>query len=135
ELGDLRKGLPACRYRCKDAQSDVRGASSYLVVIAFVLSPFAILTLDMLARFVFRKFNEVLRGMEGSGFTLFAFLQESLRWLILAQLCIFTGLLIAAILYVGGPRVARSLQFRPFPFVDWIAWHVPWKRKRMQRNF
>ena len=22
-----------------------------------------------------------------------------------------------------------------FPFVDWIAWRVPWKRKRLQRTF
>jgi type II secretory pathway component PulF len=29
----------------------------------------------------------------------------------------------------------RWFQFRTLPLVDWIAWRVPWKHKRMQRNF
>jgi type II secretory pathway component PulF len=39
------------------------------------------------------------------------------------------------LLYIGGPQLTRWLQFRNAPFVDWIAWRIPWKQKRLQRTF
>jgi type II secretory pathway component PulF len=138
ELGDVRKVLPVCDYLVKDAQSNVRGAVSYLVVIAFALSPFSLLVLNTLAVYVFPKFKEVIGSMQGPGEhnpIFFDFLAGSIRWLMLAQAILFTGLIIGVLFYVGGPRFARWIQFRSVPFIDWIAWHVPWKRRRMQRNF
>jgi type II secretory pathway component PulF len=138
ELGDIRKVLPVCDYLVKDAQSNVRGAVSYLVVIAFALSPFSIFVLNMLAVFVFPRFKEAIGAMEGPGAhnpTFFDFLAASIHWLILAQAVLFIGLMIGVLFYVGGPRFSRWLQFRSVPFIDWIAWRVPWKRRRMQRNF
>jgi type II secretory pathway component PulF len=37
--------------------------------------------------------------------------------------------------YIGGPHFAKWLQFRGLPFADWLAWRIPWKRKRLQRTF
>jgi type II secretory pathway component PulF len=37
--------------------------------------------------------------------------------------------------YIGGPRFIRWFQFRTVPVVDWISWHVPWKRKKLLRAF
>jgi type II secretory pathway component PulF len=50
---------------------------------------------------------------------------------------IIISLLISGVvmLYIGGPGFARWFQFRGLPFVDWIAWHIPWKQKRLQRTF
>jgi len=133
--GDLQKVLPVCNYLVKDAESNVRGAVSYLVVIAFALSPFSLFVLNTLAVFVFPKFKEVMEGMGGGGSDYFLFLAGSIRWLMLVQGCLFAGLVIAAVFYVGGPRLARLLQFQSSPFVDRIAWSVPWKRRRLLRNF
>lgn len=139
ELGDIRKVLPICDYLARDAQSNVRGAFSYLVVIAFALSPFSLFVLNTLAVLVFPRFKEVLSAMQQPGEHIapaaFNFLAASLPWLILAQAVLFACLFIAVIFYIGGPRLARSLQSRSFPFIDWIAWHVPWKRRRLLRNF
>lgn len=136
ESGDLQKVLPVCDYLVKDAQSSVRGAVSYLVVIAFALSPCSIFVMNTLAVLVFPKFKEVLFGMLiGTGSSFFEFLDASLGWLVLAQACLFGALLVGAVFYIGGPRFVRWLQFRSAPFIDWITWHVPWKRRRMQRNF
>jgi general secretion pathway protein F len=140
EMGDIRKVLPVCDYLVKDAQSSVRGAVSYLVVIAFALSPFSLLVLNMLAVMIFPSFKEIaatMIGTEGmaSGPTFFDFLAASLQWLMLAQAVLFAGLMIGAIIYVGGPRLARLLQSPGFPVIDWVAWGVPWKRRRLQRNF
>jgi type II secretory pathway component PulF len=139
EMGDIRKVLPVCDYLVKDAQSSVRGAISYLIVIAFALSPFSLFVLNTLAVMIFPKFKEIIAGMTGEqgapGPIFFNFLEASIYWLMLAQTLLFIGLLIAAIFYIGGPRLARLIQPRSVPFVDWIAWRVPWKRRRLQRNF
>ncbi|MHB8523169.1 MAG: type II secretion system F family protein [Limisphaerales bacterium] len=135
ELGDLRKVLPACRYLVKDAQSNVRGAVSYLALFAFVLSPFAIFLFNVLAIFVFPKFAEILMDMTGTRAPLFEYVRQGMGWLILGQVCLLGVLLLAALLYVGGPRLTRWLQFGDATLADRIAWQVPWKRKRMQRNF
>jgi type II secretory pathway component PulF len=135
ELGDLRKVLPACRYLLKDAQSSVYGAASYLVVLAFVLSPATILVFNTLAVLIFPKFSEIVREMGVTPPALFQLTLAIWRWLSLAQAAICTVLLVAALTYVGGPCVVRWFQFRALPFADWIAWHVPWKQKRLQRNF
>jgi len=134
ELGDIRKVLPVCDYLIKDAQSNVRGAVSYLVVIAFALSPFSILVLNTLAVTIFPKFEEVIVGMQGQS-PFFEFLRASMPWLMLAQAILFTGLMVAMVFYVGGPRFTRWIQSDSAPFIDWLAWRVPWKRRRIQRNF
>jgi type II secretory pathway component PulF len=56
-------------------------------------------------------------------------------WLIASEFtfCILMVLMVA--LYVGGPGLVRCFQFRNFPLTDWLAWRVPWKRKRLQRTF
>jgi general secretion pathway protein F len=135
ELGDLRKVLPACQYLLKDAQSNVRGAASYLVVLAFVLSPFAILVLNLFAIVIFPKFNEIAVSMAVPSPAIFRFVQHNMGWLILGQAGLFAAIVLSAMIYIGGPRFVRWFQFRSVPFVDWIAWRVPWKQKRMQRNF
>jgi type II secretory pathway component PulF len=134
QIGDVSKVLPACRQLLKDAISQTRGAINYLVVLAFGLSPFAILISMFLAFRILRLFSEVVKT-EGATSTLLGFLNQHLGWLIAAQACLFTVLLLAAFIYIGGPRTIRWFQFRRFAFVDWTAWRVPWKHRRMQRNF
>jgi len=134
-LGDLRKVLPACRAILGDAQSRVRGAASYLVIISFVFTPFSLFVLAFQTVVVFPKFREIVRGFSGTSTAVFEFVAGHLPWLIALQGLVFTLLLFSAVLYIGGPRFVRWFQFKNLPFVDAIAWRVPWKRKRMQRNF
>jgi len=133
-MGDVRKVLPVCDYLVKDAQSNVRGAVSYLVVVAFALSPCSLFVLNALTIFALPKFKEVAAGMDAQS-TPFMFLEGTIHWLILAQAILFAALLIATVFYVGGPRFVRWFRFPSAPFVDWLAWRIPWKRRRMQRNF
>lgn len=135
ELGDLRRVLPACRQLLNDAQSSVRGATNYLVVLAFILSPATLLVLAVVAVHILPRFKETLAGMDVAPTPLFQWVNQIWGWLMLGQLTIFAGLLGAAILYIGGPRLVHRLQSTTVPIVDWLAWHLPWKRKRMQRNF
>jgi type II secretory pathway component PulF len=133
-MGDIRKVLPVCDYLVKDAQSNVRGAISYLVVVAFGLSPISLIVLNTLAVLVLPKFNETAISMDVSSRS-FTFLKGTIGWLMLAQAILFALLLIGVIFYIGGPRFVRWVQFATGPVADWLAWRVPWKRRRMQRNF
>jgi type II secretory pathway component PulF len=135
QLGDLRKVLPACRAQLQDAQSPVRGAENYLVVIAFVLSPVTIVILNIISVFVLPKFNEIISEMVGETpafFRLFEAVAPALGW---GQMALYLLLAVGAFFYVGGPRAAKVFNWRWCPLADWLAWRVPWKRKRMQRNF
>jgi len=134
-LGDLRKVLPTCRHLLQDAQSSVRGAANYLVVVALVLSPLAIFIFNVLAIYVFPRFSEMTMDMGEARSPVFEFVRTHIGWLMSAQAGLLGLLLLAALLYVGGPRVAGWFRFASVPVVDWVAWRVPWKRKRMQRNF
>jgi type II secretory pathway component PulF len=44
-------------------------------------------------------------------------------------------MMIAMFIYIGGPRAAGWFKLGLGSVVDWITWRVPWKRKRMQRDF
>ena len=44
-------------------------------------------------------------------------------------------MILATLIYIGGPGFVRWFQFRGLPIVDWVAWRIPWKQKRLQRTF
>jgi type II secretory pathway component PulF len=57
------------------------------------------------------------------------------RWLIAFEAIVFLLLMAVAVVYIGGPGLVRWFQFRSVPLVDWIAWRVPWKQKKLLRTF
>jgi len=129
-IGDLRKILPACRQLLADAVSETRSALNYLIVITFVISPATMFIFYLLAVMVFPKLNEVAYGlgMDHSG---------GIHWLIQhstlfvgTQILFQVGMWLAALIYVIGPQVHAWL-----PGYDQLSWRLPWRRKRMQRDF
>lgn len=129
-VGDLQKILPACRQLLNDSVSETRSALNYLVIITFVVSPATITVFMLMAVVVFPKFNEVGYGL-GVGHS------DSIHWLmanrsllvgtqVVLQLIMWFG----ALCYVAGPRFRNFL-----PGYDFVSWHLPWRRKRMQRDF
>lgn len=129
-IGDLRKILPACRQLLADAVSETRSALNYLVVITFVISPATMLVFWMIAVMVLPKLNEVANGLgtDPAG---------GLHWLIQhrilfldTQILFQIGMWSAALLYIIGPRARAWL-----PGFDQLSWHLPWRRRRMQRDF
>jgi type II secretory pathway component PulF len=129
--------LPACRRLVDDGVSQVRGALNYVLILTFAVSPAAIIIPLMLNVMVVPKFKEVFAGML-SGSQLPAFTRlifSSSHWILLAQLIVvaFTWFLLFA--YIGGPRVYRWSHRLLGPIPDWIHFHLPWRRKRLQRDF
>src|SRR5439155_16063134 len=84
---------------------------------------------------VFPRFLALLREMEvtAPAFTLYvihhARLLASMMWVGVA------AIYIAGLVYIAGPRLTARLQSGLFPIRDWLVYQMPWRRKRMQRDF
>jgi len=136
-IGDIRKVLPACRHLLRDAVSQVRGAINYLVLLAFVLTPFSLAVPIVFRIQVLPKFKQVFAGMlEGEplpAFSRFVFGGSAIFTLIQVAMVAFIWL--AMLAYVGGPRLGRWAN-RVLPgFPDVVTSRLPWRRKRLQRDF
>jgi type II secretory pathway component PulF len=131
KIGDLGKVLPACRQLLKDAVSQTRGAISYLVILTFVITPAGVFIFYFLQIMVVPKYLEIFEGALAAGdVTQVAFLYHHQWAIILLQVFLLLALWLMALLYMGGPRVVSW-----FPILERIHYRLPWRRKRMQRDF
>ncbi len=135
-MGDLARVLPACRRTIEDAVSETRSAVNYLVVLAFVVTPITALMPLFLFQFILPKYREVLQGMMGSELPWFLSLVSHLQPLLTAFLILLMIVLwVGGLAYVGGPRFIAWLQAGIPRILDAAALRLPWRRKRMQRDF
>lgn len=137
KLGDLKKVLPACREVLRIAPDTVRSTTHYMVAILLIFAPVACALITLLSVFVVPQFKALAAGMGVRvwPFTQFVFALNDSHILVGFEIFLFFMLLALAALYIGGPGFVRWFQFRSVPVVDWIAWRVPWKQKKLQRTF
>jgi len=135
KLGDLKSVLPSCREVLRIAPDTVRSTMHYMVAILLLFAPIACWMICLLSVLVIPKFKEVAAGIGAPVWPLTQFVFANTFWLVAFEVVIFMGLMSAAVIYVGGPGLVRWFQFRNVPVVDWIAWRVPWKQKKLQRTF
>jgi type II secretory pathway component PulF len=136
-IGDVRKVLPACRLQLQDARSGVRSALNYFLVLVLGLAPIALSLMWMLLIVVLPRMKEIALGITGDNTPApwLNFLGLALRTGVWIE-TLFLGLLgMATLLYLVGPGAPSWLRRAAWPVVDGLAWLVPWKRHRMQRNF
>jgi type II secretory pathway component PulF len=136
-IGDVGRVLPACRLLLTDSVSQVRGALNYLILVGFLVAPFMIVIPIVVRVKVVPSFQQVFEGL-GEGVPLPAFT----RWvfatngvLTLLQLVLMVALTFAVLAYVGGPRLRGWLADILPGATDGLAWGLPWRRKRLQRDF
>ena len=136
-LGDLKKVLPACREVLRIAPDTVRTTMHYMVAILLLFAPVAIFLISLLSTFVVPKFRDVFAGMGVEVWPLgrFVFTLNDHYILVGLEALLFLVLLMVAATYLGGPGFVRWFQYSRVPLVDWFAWRVPWKRKKLLRAF
>jgi type II secretory pathway component PulF len=134
-VGDVGKALPACRQMLKDGLSQTRGAINYLMVLAFVGTPAALVVLTIMQVKVFPQFKEVMAGMEIGRPAGIAFVTEHRGFIFLLQLLLMFMVWLVAVLYIGGQRMPYWLGGGFSSFCDRLLYALPWRRKRMQRDF
>jgi type II secretory pathway component PulF len=135
KLGDLKKVLPACREVLLIAPDTVRCTMHYMVAILLVFAPVACWMISLLSVFVIPKFKDVFANVSVPIWPLAQFVFANTFWLVAFEMAVFAMLMSVAMIYIGGPGLVRWFQFRSVPVVDWIAWRVPWKQKKLQRTF
>ncbi|MCX6927624.1 MAG: type II secretion system F family protein, partial [Verrucomicrobia bacterium] len=136
-IGDVRKVLPACRLLLQDSVSYVRGALNYLVLLAFAVTPSVVVVPLMLRIYVLPKFKEVFADMtEGQSLPAFTRLVfGGSNFTMAIQVGIVSVVWLATLAYIGGPRL-RGWISRALPGTqDLLATWLPWRRKRLQRDF
>jgi type II secretory pathway component PulF len=134
-IGDVGKTLPACRKLSKDALSQTRGAINYLVLVAFIGFPVNLVLLTILQIYVFPQFLAVCLGMGGSVPTGLLLLIR-FKFLVFAiQVIMFLLVWCAALVYIDGPRLFYWLEKACAPLTHRVAYALPWRRKRLQRDF
>lgn len=138
--GDLARVLPACRLQLRDSVSQVRGALNYVILVSCTVTPFTIFVPLVLKLRVLPAFKMIFEGMMEGGqlpaFTRLVFATDSI---VITLQCAILGLVwLATLAYLGGPRV-RGWFARVLPggrsFIDWLQLRLPWRRKRLQRDF
>jgi len=136
-VGDLAIVLPACRTFLRDGVSHVRGALNYLVILIFAITP-ASLALPVIIRIkVLPSFEAMFSSMLAGGslpaFTRLIFYQSD--FVIALQVALVLVLWLALVLYEAGPRL-HDWFHRCLPRVsDWLLFQLPWRRRRLQRDF
>ena len=135
KLGDVRKVLPACREILHDRPAGVRSAVHYMLLVVLFFSPVFVAVMVLTNVFVIPKFKEVAAGMGILLWPETIFVFGNMDLLICFTISVSVLLWVAVAAYIGGPGFVRFFQIQGFPFIDWIAWRLPWKRKRLQRTF
>jgi type II secretory pathway component PulF len=131
KIGDLKKVFAACRQLLKDGVSQTRGAISYLVILTLVITPLGAFVLSMMQVAIIPKFRAISLGMGvGTNSSGIEFLYHHGALLIMLQIGLLLLLWLAALIYIAGPRLAHW-----FPVLDQVYYRLPWRRKRMQRDF
>jgi type II secretory pathway component PulF len=135
EAGDLPRLLPACRQRLQDHVAAVWSGHHYLMLFALVVTPAWVAAFTMLTVFVLPRFFAIADDMGTLPPAVMRSLADHAVSLITVQVLLAVGFYAAVLSYLGGPRLAGWLS-RVWPGLpDQLTWGLPWRRKRLQRDF
>jgi general secretion pathway protein F len=156
EVGDVRKVLPACRGLLKDADSQTRNGFNFMVIANLVLLPTMPILILILNIFIFPKFMEIINGYNQQAPAVTLLVMQFGFWVADAQLALAFFLWCWVFFYVRGPRAYGWVRVdgtkssrrpilktplwnfmgRPLaPLRDRILYALPWRRRRLQRDF
>jgi general secretion pathway protein F len=165
EMGDVRKVLPVCRGTLKDAESQTRNGFNYLVIANLIILPTMPILILIMNIVIFPKFkelfyvyqfNELLDVYHETAPAVTMLVMRCGYWVAVAQLLLAFCLWWWVGFYVSGPRAygwvrvdGRKSPRRPFwktplwsflgrplaPWRDRILCALPWRRRRLQRDF
>jgi hypothetical protein len=115
KLGDVRKVFPVCRGMLRDANSQMRNAVNYLMLLALVGTPIVPLLLATVRNAVMPKFREVAEayGVNTRPTGMMGVINLS-DWIMAAQIIMAVLICLGVAVYIGGPRLRR-----------WIATILP----------
>ncbi len=137
EIGDVKKVLPLCRRFLNDGVSKTQGAINYLVLLAFVFTPVFPAPMTVMRIYILPKWKDIFHSMsDGPLPALTQIVFDDNGWFVIIQYTMMLLLYVAAAFYIAGPRTSVWLKRNlSIAILDRLAFRIPWKRKRMQRDF
>ena len=134
KIGDVRRVIPACRGLLKDANSQMLGASNYMMLSILAGTPILPATFVVLKVCVIPKFRDIFAGYALEIPQSLAVLDLA-AWIAVIQAIIILLFLVNGIAYLDGPFLKRWAEAGFAPVTDWIIYSLPWRRKRLLRDF
>src|SRR5437867_1367598 len=136
-IGDVAKVLPACRQALKGGVSQVRGAINYIILLAFVLTPFSLFVPIFLRIKIIPAYRDVFQGLlEGAALPAFTrFILGEYSVFAIIQIAIVAFVWLAMLAYVGGPRLRAWIGSALPGMPDAVLSRLPWRQKRLERDF
>src|SRR5580658_3280302 len=135
-LGDIRKVFPVCRGMLKDANSQMRNAVNYVLLLALVGTPILPILLAVLREKITPSLTGVADsyGVDPHPLGLMRVLLLS-NWIAALQMVFAVLICLGVAAYTGGPRLRRWIATVLPTACDRLMYRVPWRRKRMRRDF
>jgi len=135
QIGDTRKVLPACRKTLTSASSKTSSTINYLILF-LALNPCGGLVWPFIAIIILPKFRQVTAEY-GSGHLppLFQFLCAHALLLTVLQWCLIGTSCLLLITRDLSPKMTRWFTRALKPMIDAINYRLPWRRKRLERDF
>jgi type II secretory pathway component PulF len=137
-LGDFRPVLPACRHLLNDGTSQSRALINYQVAFGLVLNPLMLFILPFIFTSIFPVMRDISSGLNIAPAGLYAALPALLPILFLVQMGLLIACYAGSVFLFGGTRFVTWLQNWQLPLrdlADRLFLRVPWRRKRLQRDF
>jgi type II secretory pathway component PulF len=136
KLGDIRKVFPVCRGLLKDANSQMRNAVNYVLLLALVGTPILPILLAALREKITPALTGVADtyGVDPHPLGLMRVLDLS-DWIAAIQMVFAVFVFLGVAAYTGGPRLRRWIATVLPTTCDRLMYRVPWRRKRMRRDF
>ena len=137
-VGNVAGVLPVCRKTLSDASSRTRGAMNYLIIMVFGFAGFfgtTLFVIPLIAIYILPRFREMFADMQiPLSPVLEVVVAVMTRPWLYALVCLLPlSFLVCAVFYAGGPRLLSSLGLRRV--AGWLHYLMPWRRKRLQRDF
>jgi type IV pilus assembly protein PilC len=137
QIGDIRKVLPACRKTLAGGSSKTMSAVNYLIIVLLLLNPVCGLVWPFIWIVIIPKFQEIFGDLlEGRALPpLVSILIAHHIMISLVQMSLMFLSLLVLLAFACGPRGIPWLGPLLKPLLDAANYRLPWRRKRLERDF
>ena len=135
KVGDIRKVMPACRKTLTRGSSKTTSALNYMILF-LAINPFGVLILPFLTVKILPTFQAIMSEYgNGRAPVLLQLLYTYRLQVSVIQLSLIGMIWLAVLVYLCGPQGIRWLSPVLKPVIDAINCRLPWRRKRLERDF
>lgn len=135
ELGDLGKVIGACRLHLEDAVNKVFQGQHYLMAFLLGACPVWLVVYHVFVTFLLPRFRVIMEEAEIEFPGHLVWVVDKPVGIVAVAVLLFVACCVGAALYICGPAYSALLNRVFGGLIDRLAYLVPWRRKRMQRDF